>query len=295
MNLFLKMGPVVCQLQDFFPEYIWNTWQWKIDPYVIKNDTNQNASLHIIKNEKRKIDESEIEGLLSEEKDGFYSRQVWRLQSGELMYRLIQKKHGNVLLSYVIDKEWMRITLLEDNTASGGQASFEFLSRMVLYSMIKQSVLTFHGVLMEYQGKGIIISAPSETGKTTHARLWRDYKNALIINGDNACCVKEKGQWMGFGIPWSGTSGESVNRSVPIQALVILNRGEKNQAKKLSLYEAFGESLPMLHTPTWDADTSELALTMFDDFLENIPVIHLDCCPDEDAVNVLYQYLETMK
>lgn len=294
MNTFLKMGPVVCHLQDFFPTYIWNTWQWKIDPFVIKNDINQKVLLRIEKDEKRFVKESEMK-LLSEELDGFYKRQVYQLQDGKMMWRLVQTKNGDVLLSYVVNKDWSEITLIEDNTASGGQASFEFLSRLVLYSMLKQSVLTFHGVLMEYQGKGIIISAPSETGKTTHARLWRDYKNALIINGDNACCIKESGQWMGFGIPWSGTSGESVNRSVPIQALVILNRGEQNQARKLSLYEAFGESLPMLHTPTWDADTSELALTMFDDFLENIPVIHLDCRPDEDAVNVLYQYLETMK
>ena len=64
-----------------------------------------------------------------------------------------------------------------------------------------------HGVLMEWQGKGIILTASSGTGKTTHARLWREYENALIINGDRVLIRKEEGQWYAFGTPWSGSSG----------------------------------------------------------------------------------------
>lgn len=295
MNLFFKCGPVVCQLRDFLQTSIWNMWQWKLDPYVIQEVSNSGASVLIESDQRISVEESELERLLSDEPSGFFKRQVWQLKSGDMLWRFVRNRNNHVMLSFLVDADWSRIRLLEDDTQNDGQACFEYLNRMVIYSMIRQSVLTFHGVLMEYQGKGIIISAPSGTGKTTHARLWRDHKGVLIINGDNACCYRENEQWTGFGIPWCGTSGESVNRSVPIKALVILDRGEQNQVRQLSLYEAFKECLPMLHTPTWDADVLDQALTLLDEFLDEIPVIGLKCRPDAESVDVLCQYLETIR
>ena len=158
--------------------------------------------------------------------------------------------------------------------------------------MISQKVITFHGVLMEYNGNGIILSAPSGTGKTTHARLWRDYLGALIINGDNACCFKKAGQWTGFGIPWCGTSGENINREVPLKAIVVLQQGTENQVRRLSGYEAFSEVLPMLHCPVWHQEIAGLALDGMDEILRDIPVYLLVCRPDQDSVEMLKKALE---
>ncbi|MGN0204726.1 MAG: hypothetical protein ACI4BB_09290 [Coprococcus sp.] len=169
--------------------------------------------------------------------------------------------------------------------------AFEYLGHIIPHVLLKHDILTFHGVLMEYEGQGIIISAPSGTGKTTHARLWRDYKNALIINGDRATCRKVDGIWTGFGLPWSGTSGEQINRSVPLKALVVLERGEANEACRMAGLEAFGAVLPHVQCPVWDKELVGKAMELTDDFLREVPVIRLRCRPDVESVEVLRNIL----
>lgn len=173
--------------------------------------------------------------------------------------------------------------------------AFEFLGRLLIPCMLKKNRLTFHGVLLEHQGRGIILSAPSGTGKTTHARMWRDDRNALIINGDRAACAKTEGVWTGYGLPWSGTSGEQVNRSVPVFALVVLERGDRNEAVRVTdPLEAFFAVLPQVQYPSWDIDLSGKAMDLLEDFLRSVPVIRLRCLPEPAAVDVLAEALEAL-
>ena len=56
----------------------------------------------------------------------------------------------------------------------------------------------------------------------------QDHKNALILNGDRCLCRKKHDVWYAYGMPWSGSSGEYINRRVPISCIVCLNRGLYN-------------------------------------------------------------------
>ena len=293
MLKYYKFGPAVMALRDFWNNQFGNFWTWKLDPYRITKPKSGKADITVEGGEY--LEKEKAAELLYCEKDGFFDRQVLKAFDGGTIMRLINRSGGDILLQYHISADYRNIKILQDTTESAGQAAFELLSRTVIYAMLNRAVITFHGVLIEQSGKGVIISAPSGTGKTVHARLWRDNKNALIINGDNACCCQKDGRFIGFGIPWSGTSGEAVNREVPIQALVILERGEENRAERLNAFETFGAALPMLHCPTWDAHYSETALDLLDDFLKKIPVFRLYCRPDKEAVDTLAGALEELK
>ena len=157
--------------------------------------------------------------------------------------------------------------------------------------MLAHGLLTFHGVLMEYEGNGIIISAASGTGKTTHARLWRDLRRALIINGDRAVCAKTAEGWTGYGLPWSGTSGEQINRSVTIRALVVLRRGETNEAHRISALEAFHQVFAHVLYPSWDKALAEKMMDLLESFLRDVPIFLLSCRPDAESVDVLHDAL----
>ena len=287
MSMYIKCGPVVFQLRDFYDKTPFATWHWKLDQFKVAS-----ASEKVIEVDFNKTAvNTENARAVSCEKDGFYTREVLKTDNGA-MWRLVKNSTSEVVLSFYVDDIDNKISLVEDKTESLGQAAFEYLSRICIYSMIDSSVLSFHGVLMEFNGKGIIISAPSETGKTTHARLWRDEKNALIINGDNACCYKENGVWKGFGIPWSGTSGEQINRQVPIVAAVVLERAEGNKAYRISEYDAFCKLHSLLQYPSWDVSKTEKTVDLCNDFLKDVPVFKLECRPDADAVEALFKALE---
>lgn len=287
MNIHIKCGPVVFELRDFCNKSPFETRWWRLDPFATDSPSDNTVTINFNKTD------ADLTGfaVVNQEKDGFYSREVLKA-NGATVCRLIRNSTGETALSVGIDSEYKTITLIEDNTQTDAVAVFEFIGRYAMHAMIEYGVLPFHGVLMEHNGKGIIICAPSGVGKTTHARLWRDKKNALIINGDNACCHKENGVWKGFGIPWCGTSGESVNRSAEIAAIVVLERGAENKVHRLEEYDAFCKLLPLIHYPLWSSKNTSVATELCTEFLKDIPAFRLECKPDAQAVETLFNELE---
>lgn len=292
MNNVVRFLGISCEFLYEISEKNGCCWNWKLDPYRCPETEDIPLRIDLTGNEIEKTAFTEEGGLVYMEEVGFFQHQVFRTQDGRLIWRYVRIHSGIPYLSFSVNKQWSRISLLEDHTQSGGSLAFEYLGHIMPGVLLKYNILTFHGVLMEYQGMGIIISAPSGTGKTTHARLWRDIKNALIINGDRAVCRRENGRWIGYGLPWSGTSGEQINRSVPMKALVVLERGEENEAHHVSDMEAFGKAFPHLLYTKWDKSMADKALDGIDSFLKDIPVIRLSCRPDPEAVEVLDRALE---
>lgn len=291
MLQYVRFGPVVCKLQDFFNHPYWNLCQWKLDSYVIQEpEFHEDVIIEKCENEDTLL--TGKEKILEEENSVFFQKRILKKEDKSTIWQMVYRKNQSLVLRFQVNAQWSHIRLLVDHTESAGQVAFEYMSNMISYTLLKKSVLTFHGVLMECEGKGIIISAPSGTGKTTHARLWRDYCNSIIINGDKASCYKKNGVWMGFGIPWSGTSGESINRNVLIKALVVLERGNENKAETLGLFSGFQKAYSNLQCPVWDREMYKLALEYLDEFLIEIPVIRLICRPDREAVEVLKKELE---
>lgn len=226
------------------------------------------------------------------EKNGFHPLHILRKESGDI-YWVQRHKNGSIILCYEISRDWRTWTLIYDATDTCGRYSQEYVGRIFSYAVIPCGGLVLHGVLMEYKGKGIILSAPSGMGKTTHARMWRDREGALIINGDRSLCRKMNGEWTGFGMPWCGTSGEYINRRVPISLIVVLSQNEKNYAENLNPYLAMVHMYQNIVAPAWDKDMINQALDHFEHMIQKIPVVKLNCRPDEEAVEVLKAILNS--
>lgn len=276
-----------CHLLSFQTSF-WNQWIWKLDPYQANCSTNQ-ADLQI------SLRSADISwnplSLLKEEEADFFRHRVYEAEDKHTLWQYDRIKNGEIILRYCVSPKWDLIQLVTDQSHSSGSLAFEYLSQIMPSVMLKHDYLTFHGVLMEYEGNGIIISAASGTGKTTHARLWRDLRRALIINGDRAVCAKTAEGWTGYGLPWSGTSGEQINRSVAIRALVVLRRGETNEAHRISALEAFHQVFAHVLYPSWDKALTEKMMDLLESFLCDVPIFLLSCRPDAESVDVLHDAL----
>lgn len=302
------LAGVPCRIGTAKKTLFFDTWFWKFDPY--KADFHESPLLSVFMEDEavlHSLKRCKEDELLSEEPSGFLRRQVYRLSEQEeektdsnrkkdpnsagTIWQLLRQVNQEVYLRYFVSADWKQIELLEDHTETAGAMAFEYLGQMMPSVMLANNRLTIHGVLMEFQGHGIIISADSGVGKTTHARLWRDEKNALIINGDRVTCTCEDGGWIGYGLPWSGTSGEQINRKVKIDAFVKLERGQVNEAEEVGMMEAFPFVWQFIQRPVWDQELSEKALELTDDFLGKVPIIRLTCRPDAGAVDALEERL----
>ncbi|MDO4974488.1 MAG: hypothetical protein Q4E38_09810 [Eubacteriales bacterium] len=278
------------------PDPEWQFWRWKLDPFQCAPVSAAPDVRVVFSHESGtdKIGQIRLPVVFSE-KNGFYTYTIYQAPDGSLFWCMDRPAKKQRIASFFISPEWTEIKLLEDYSYSNGQLPFELLSRMLPSVFLKHSIVQLHGVLLEDSGRGILICADSGIGKTTHARLWRDYRHSIIINGDRASCVKEKNGWTAFGIPWCGTSGEYMNRAVPIRAIVALERGEVNEAVRLSGIEAFFRVMSYLQYPTWEPLLLEKGMDLVQDLTESVPVICLRCKPDFEAVEILEKTIKGLE
>lgn len=124
-------------------------------------------------------------------------------------------------------------------------------------------------------------------GISTHTRMWRDYKSALIINGDRCLCRKKDDVWYAYGMPWSGSSGEYINRRVPISCIVNLNRGKENTVRKLSVFDGTLRLMQRVFAPAWPGEMQNKAFDYCEELASEIPVLDFYCRPDLESVEVL--------
>ena len=280
MDILCQFGPVTVLFEALPTSPLWPFWRWKLDPFRVEGgvpDVVVSYSGQPLKPEGSPVWEDP-------------SRQVFVLADGTVLWQQREVSTAALQLQFAVSPNWQSITLTQDRSPTAGVAAFESLTFLIYYAFLHRQVLTFHGALVESGGKGFLLCADSGTGKTTHARLWRDHKNALVLNGDRATCYRLQDRWFGFGTPWCGTSGEYLNRRVPLQAIVLLKRGAENRVSPANGIAL----LPHAVYPAWDQTAAEMMLSLLDRFLESVPVLQLECTPDVSAVDALQNALENL-
>lgn len=195
-------------------------------------------------------------------------------------------------MSFGISGDWTTFTLYQDHTGSKGERAFHEFGSLFCYAVLNHYACILHGVVMEYDGKGILVLAAAGTGKTTHTRMWRDFRNALIINGDRCLCRKRDGVWYAYGMPWSGSSGEYINRRVPISCIVNLNQGSENAAYPLSAFDGTLRLMQRVFAPVWPGMLQNQAFNYCEELAAEIPVLDFYCRPDLESVEVLEQAIQ---
>lgn len=218
--------------------------------------------------------------------DFIFPTHLYRRDSGD--YDWIKKQNDRTPgLAFYISEDWTKFTLYEDGTDTKGERAFHEFGSLFSYAVLNHDACVLHGVVMEYEGRGILVTASSGTGKTTHTRMWRDYKNALILNGDRCLCRKIDGIWYAYGMPWSGSSGEYINRRVPITAIVSLRQDKTNHTRILSHFEGSIYLMQRIFAPVWQCEMQDKAFELTEELAGRFPVIELSCRPDLESVEVL--------
>lgn len=147
--------------------------------------------------------------------------------------------------------------------------------------------LIFHASYINYNGKAILFAAPSQTGKSTQADLWQQYRGAEIVNGDKAAVRLNGGAAVAHGLPFCGTSKICVNRSLPLQAIVLLSQASENTVRRLPPGEAVAALFPNVFTDRSIPEEWDLTVRLLLDLVSLVPVYALACTPDIRAVETL--------
>ena len=166
-------------------------------------------------------------------------------------------------------------------------------AKVVLNSLeTEHFIIRAHGFILHasfvlYNGKAILFTAPSGTGKSTQAELWRVTKGAKIINGDRAVVKKCPEGFEAWGIPFAGSSGIAEQGHFPLSAIVYLAQAERTSISRMPAKLAFRCVWEGISINTWDAEDVALASNTALELISQVPVYFLPCTPDESAVQTL--------
>lgn len=157
--------------------------------------------------------------------------------------------------------------------------------------LLQKDAVIIHGSYIIVNGEAIIFSAPSGTGKSTQAELWRQYRGARIINGDRVLIRRRDKGFTAGGMYYSGTSGICENVTVPIRAIVLISQALQSTAEKCRGAEAFRRLLrECAYSTEFENDPADIA-ALLADVVNTGDIVKLDCLPDESAVIALEEYL----
>lgn len=148
-----------------------------------------------------------------------------------------------------------------------------------------------HASWIRWRDRAILFTAPSGTGKSTQAELWRSLRGAELINGDRAAVFSGPVPQV-RGIPFSGSSGVGKNEQMPLAAVVYLSQAPRTTIAPLTGFRAFRKLWEGCSVNLWDRADVDTCAENVTRVLERVPMYHLACTPDESAVRALEQRLE---
>lgn len=161
--------------------------------------------------------------------------------------------------------------------------------RKIAERMIDYDTLLFHGSVLAMDGEGYLFTAKSGTGKSTHARLWREQfrERVVMINDDKPLLRFTDEEVWACGTPWDGKHHLSNNLSVPLKAICILERGEDNQIMGMTKRDAFPILVQQSYRPE-DAAALTKVMGLLDRLASKVCLYRLTCNMEPEAAQVAY-------
>ena len=113
-------------------------------------------------------------------------------------------------------------------------------SLMFLEIANHEGYMSLHASAISFQNQALLFSAPSRTGKSTHATYWKlEYPNdVFFINDDKPLIYLENNQFYVTGSPFSGKALLNENKSRPLKAIFFLEQSGQEELIKLNPKES---------------------------------------------------------
>ncbi len=215
-------------------------------------------------------------------------RYYFSTDEGERIYiRSAPGKSPYALIAYDKDHN-VRISYLRDSKDMILQSRYLLNMLGLEQLLLRHNGLILHSSLIRWQGRSILFSAPSGTGKSTQASLWEKHMGAEVLNGDRAGIRYVDGEWIAYGLPYAGSSHIYCNESAPIRAIVVLRQGPENTVSPMAPLAALQALLPEFSAHRWNSSFMNKVLDIVIAMLQQVPVYCLECRPDFGAVEQLH-------
>ena len=174
------------------------------------------------------------------------------------------------------------------------EGGLEYAEMMELCPRVSDALLpfgrlVFHSLAFEWQGRVWLLTGPSGVGKTTHYLRWKlRYGEELrLLNGDKPLLeIPPEGAITVHPSPWYGKEGMKQYFSGPLGGIILLEKAEQNQMRRMTPREAAGSLFTQLLITCRDADSVRRACALEQALLERTPLWRLQNRGDSAAAEL---------
>ena len=165
--------------------------------------------------------------------------------------------------------------------------------RKIAEKMPEYNTILVHGSVIAIDGSAYMFTAKSGTGKSTHARLWKENFGdcVVMINDDKPLLKITDTAVTAYGTPWNGKHRLGSNISAPLKAVCILNRHEQNSIEPMTK----GEAWQYLYTQTYRPESITAAkktLMLIDKLADRVKLYTLHCNMHPSAALTAYNAIK---
>ena len=206
------------------------------------------------------------------------------------LHRIFSKSVSGLkaYMNYDEDYRNIEIWIDEDTFTDAATAEYVYTGMIFLELAQRHGLLPLHGSAINYKGDVILFSAPSGTGKSTHARMWKHlYKDDVSwVNDDKPLLeVTDEGIFV-YGAPFSGQYSSNTNERKPLKAIVFLQQGITDKVEVLNEKDALTNLIKNTLRPSEEALWDQ-ALKHFDQIIKDVPIYMLHASLSTSAVKAI--------
>lgn len=182
------------------------------------------------------------------------------------MFHVYTLPDGNWVYEYIEDgsRLWVNSDYssmeYSGSAPDTGNAMTNLVRLAVQCRLLKEGTLTLHAACVEQDGKAILLSATSGTGKSTRAIHWVESLGASWISGDRPSLNVASS--MVISGPWDGKEQVFCPKQVPLGYLCEVRRAPFTKVRQLTVKQAYDFLITQLFVPMWDTELAAMAMAL---------------------------------
>lgn len=159
---------------------------------------------------------------------------------------------------------------------------------LINYLAHKQGIIAHSAGLKDTGRKGILFMGPTQSGKSTTARLWHDNAAGQLLNDDRVIIRKINKRFFIFPCPWHGEFSEYLNRPVSraeLHKVFFIYHSPANAVSRLNQKEAFKCLYPNVFLSFWNKEILEKQVSLCQDLLSRVASYRLGFKKDKSIIS----------
>lgn len=168
--------------------------------------------------------------------------------------------------------------------------SLALFRKLCNYCLENADGIIFHSSAIAVDGEAYLFTAPSGTGKSTHARLWRELlgDRAVMVNDDKPIVRLVDGEFYVYGTPWNGKHRLGTNCKMKIKAICAIGQAKENSIRPANTGEMLMVILNQTIRPK-ELNNMDKLLSLIEGLLTKVDIYRLGCNISREAAELSYK------